>query len=194
MKTGIVRRLDRRGVIAAERIRKIQHVRIKLTQRPPGTLEIKENVVIIPAEQYRVTGGIDPVQKMGMRLHIKHVLNLPELRDTHKLQRFRIPLLRMTFDPRRDNKRRRVEAVLLEDRISVAIHRLEAIIKGNHHRACRQIHLVTQIPFQLIHRQGGITLVTQPGHLVTESAHRSGGGGMAKTAIFFITQNMVISQ
>ena len=76
MKTSVIRRLNRRGVIAAKRVREILYVRIKLRQRPPRMLKIKQNIVIAAAEQNWMTSGINPMEKMGMRLHVKNVLNL----------------------------------------------------------------------------------------------------------------------
>ena len=61
MKTGVVRRLNRLSVIAAKRIRKIEHVGIKLRQRPPRVFKIKQNIVIAAAEQNRITPGINPM-------------------------------------------------------------------------------------------------------------------------------------
>ena len=48
-----------------------------------------------------------------MRLNIKNILDLPEFRNTHELQRFRIPFLRMALNTRGDNKRGGMKTVLL---------------------------------------------------------------------------------
>lgn len=100
MKTGVVRRPDRRRVIAAKRIREIQHVRIKLGKRTPRTLKIEQHIMVAAAQQNRMMQGINPVQEVGMGLYIKNVLNLLQLGNTHKLQRFRLPFLRVAFDTR----------------------------------------------------------------------------------------------
>ena len=48
------------------------------------------------------------------------------------------------------------------------------------------------IILKLIHGQRGIAHVSQPGHLVAEGTHRSGGGGMTKTGVLFIAQDVVV--
>ena len=98
MKTSLARRLYRRSVIAAKRIRKIQDVRIELGQRPARTGKIKQNVVIASTQQDWPVIGIHTVQEMSMRLEVEHVADLVQFRKAHKLQRFRIPLLRVTLD------------------------------------------------------------------------------------------------
>jgi hypothetical protein len=50
MKPGVIRRLHRRSVIAAEGIGKIEHVRIKLRQRPARAFKIKQNIMVAAAE------------------------------------------------------------------------------------------------------------------------------------------------
>ena len=64
------------GVIAAKRVRKIKNVRVKLRQRPTRTGKIKQNIVIAAAEEDRMTFSINPMQEVGMRLHVKDVLDL----------------------------------------------------------------------------------------------------------------------
>jgi hypothetical protein len=39
-----------------------------------------------------------------------------------------------------------------------------------------------------------VSLIAKPGHLVAERTYAGGRGGMAKTGVFFITQNMVVGQ
>ena len=62
----------------------------------------------------------------------------------------------MAFYAGRDNKRGSLEAVLFQHWISIAADRFQAIVKGYHHRFRRQVHFVTHVPFQLVHRQGGL--------------------------------------
>ncbi len=50
MKPGVIRRLHRRSVIAAEGIGKVENVRIKLAQRPARAGEIKQNIMVIATE------------------------------------------------------------------------------------------------------------------------------------------------
>ena len=76
MKTGVVGGLDRLSVIAAKRIREIQYVGVKLRQRPPRMRKIKQNIVIAAAEKERMTFSINTMQEVGMRLHVKDVLDL----------------------------------------------------------------------------------------------------------------------
>jgi hypothetical protein len=51
-------------------------VGIKLRQRPPRMRKIKQNIVIAAAEKDRMTFSINPMQEVGMRLHVKDVLDL----------------------------------------------------------------------------------------------------------------------
>lgn len=87
-----------------------------------------------------------------------------------------------------------MKAILLQNRVRVAVNRLQTIVKGNHHRAGRQIDFITQIAFQLIHRQRSVAPVAEPGHLVAEGAYRSRGRGVAKTGVLFIAQNVMVGQ
>ena len=76
MKPGVIRRLHRRSVIAAEGIGKVENVRIKLAQRPARAGEIKQNIMVIATESNRPPAGVNPMQEVSMRLNIKNVLDL----------------------------------------------------------------------------------------------------------------------
>ncbi|MNE32026.1 hypothetical protein D3C80_1256190 [compost metagenome] len=73
-------------------------MRIKLRQRAARVLKIEFYVVQRTAQQDRLTITVGAMQEMRMRLHVEHVLDLLQFGNAHKLQRIRIPLLRVALD------------------------------------------------------------------------------------------------
>ncbi|MNQ86123.1 hypothetical protein D3C85_1013080 [compost metagenome] len=86
MKTGLVRRFHRFVIVPTERIREIEHARVELRQRAARAFKIKQDHMRAAAQQNRMFVGVDAMQEVGMRLDIKHILDLFQLRHAHKLQ------------------------------------------------------------------------------------------------------------